>query len=245
MAMPAPGAPAAAQADAGAAGDGSQQAAGAQAEAGGGEQQAQQPDLTTILDGIGQTLEQQREFLASEPWKAGQDDGGAEEQQQAPPEFDMSVFDESQPGYSPENALEGLAKLIDGRAGQQVQQMFQPHLDRLNTLETNAAIDDLVAKYPQFGEPGVAKQVIENARAWAAQIGQPELGSNPEVYRLMYLAGRSLDAEQRERSAAADGAATLEGAGGASPGGAGQGDALTTESMTAGWKKQGLPLFKS
>ena len=71
---------------------------------------------------------------------------------------------------------------------------------------------NFIADYLRAQEPDFSVQ-------YAQMLGQPELGDNPAFWRMAYMAGRAADAanaEQQQQPAAA----TLEGAGGASPAGA-------------------------
>lgn len=233
---------AAAPASGDAAADGQgQQAAGGDAVQGAQQGQA----IEAILGRVAEQLEANHQVLAERPWE--QSAAGDEGEGEGSGELDLGFLDDTQPGWTQDKALQDLASLIDGRAGEKAQELVAPALQRLQTLETNQAIDDLVARYPQFGEPEVAQKVMQDSRAWAESVGLPELGANPEVYRLIYLASQTIEAQGRENAAGADGAATLEGAGGASPGGSGQGDtaAMTPqawgEKVTAG--SGALPLF--
>jgi hypothetical protein len=68
-------------------------------------------------------------------------------------------------------------------------------------------------------------------------MGQPELAANTQFIRVTYLAGRAAQLAQEQQGAAgAPGAATLEGAAGASPGGAAQGGPQeTADSIKQAW----------
>lgn len=229
-----------------ASGDAAADGQGGQAAEGDAAQGAQSPAIEAILGRVAEQLEANHQVLTERPWEQAAADESAEGEDEGSGEIDLSFLDDTQPGWSQEKALQDLAALIDGRAGEKAQQLVSPALQRLQTLETNQAIDDLVARYPQFGEPQVAKKVMEDSRAWAESVGKPELGSSPEVYHLIYLAGLTLEQQGREDAAGADGAATLEGAGGASPGGSGQGATAMTpqawgEKVTKG--SGSLPLF--
>jgi len=223
-------------------GDGQQQAQGEQQQADG----QQQPDLAAVLDSIGQQFEQQRTMLQG--LAESRQEQAPEEQQQTDAnegqgEIDLSFLDESAPTYQgPEAAMQQLGSLIDNIAAQRAQALVEPLQKDIGELRTDRAIDDLVAKYPQIADPEVGKTVIDTAQQWAQKAGHPELGSMPEFFELVYLAGRAADQSQQEGSTQGS-AAALEGAGGASPGGAGQGTAPTTESVTANWGAKRLPLF--
>lgn len=223
-------------------GDGQQQAQGEQQQTEG----QQQSDLAAVLDTIGQQFEQQRTMLQG--LAESRQEQAPEEQQQTDAnegqgEIDLSFLDESAPTYQgPEAAMQQLGSLIDNIAAQRAQALVEPLQKDIGELRTDRAIDDLVAKYPQIADPEVGKTVIDTAQQWAQKAGHPELGSMPEFFELVYLAGRAADQSKQEGSTQ-ESAAALEGAGGASPGGAGQGTAPTTESVTANWGAKRLPLF--
>lgn len=226
-------------------GDAAQQGDG-QANQQDGQQQAQQPDMAAVLDAIGQQFEQQRTMLQSLAESRTEGEGEQQQQQQGEEgqgEIDLSFLDESAPTYQgPEAAMQQLGSLIDNIAAQRAQALVEPLQKDIGELRTDRAIDDLVAKYPQIADPEVGKTVIDTAQQWAQKAGHPELGSMPEFFELVYLAGRAADQSKQEGSTQ-ESAAALEGAGGASPGGAGQGTAPTTESVTANWGAKRLPLF--
>lgn len=232
--------------DAAADGQGQQQAG-----AGDGAAQQQAPAIDAVLARVAETLEANHEILSQRPWEqaqaGGDGQGGDGAEGDGSGELDLSFLDETQPGWTQEKALQDLAELIDGRAGEKAQKLIAPALERIGKVETNLALDDLVARYPQFGEPEVAKKVMGDAKLWAEAAGSPELATNPELYHLIYLASLTLEQQGREDAADADGAASLEGAGGASPGGSGQGTAaaMTPDAWAAKQQQSSgaLPLF--
>lgn len=211
------------------------------------QQQQQQPDIAQVLDKIGTQLEEQRQFLQTLPTAdAGEQDGqeGQDPAEAQDEQVDLNFLDETAPGYQgPEAAMQQLLSTIDGIAEKKAQSLVGPLRNDIGELRTNAAIDDLVARYPQIGDPEVGKTVVSTAQEWARNAGHPELGTMPEFYELVYLAGRAAEQGQQEGASSEGSAATLEGAGGASPGGAAQGDGPTTESVTASWREQRHPLF--
>ncbi len=214
-----------------------------QAPAGGEQDAQQQPDLgqlSSTLDGIGQMLEQQRDYLASEPWQQRPAEGEVEgEPQPAAP--DLSFLDENQPGFTPEAAAQQLAALIDNAAQERATSAVAPLAQQLQDMQVTAESDAMIARYPQMGEDEVAEKVIDTAQKWCESIGRPELAAEPAVWEMVYLAGRAADQANAEGQGGP--AATLEGAGGASPGGAAQGEIPTTQSITAGWQTNRLPMF--
>lgn len=220
-------------------------AAQQQGEQASGEQSAQQPDLAAVLDSIGQQFEQQRTMLQGLAESRQEQTPEAEQEDAATDqgEIDLSFLDESAPTYQgPEAAMQQLGSMIDSIAEKRAQALVEPLQKDIGELRTDRAIDDLVAKYPQIADPEVGRTVINTAQEWASKAGHPELGTMPEFFELVYLAGRAADQSQQEGSAQGPTAA-LEGAGGASPGGAGQGTAPTAESVTANWGAKRHPLF--
>lgn len=210
-----------------------------------GQNDAQQtPDVTTQLNSLGQLMEQQRqqlsqqdEFLRSQPW-APQDDQ-QDDQQDAPPDF--GFLDDTQPGFTPEGAAKQLGELIDSLADKKASERVDPVMERVQAMEIERATDALITEFPQLNDDAVAEKVIDTARRWAESRNQPELAKDPELWRLVYLAGRAVDQSGQEDQP--DNAATLEGGGGASPAGARQGDSPTTDSVTSSWRSSRLPMF--
>jgi hypothetical protein len=204
-----------------AAGDGEQQQGQEQQ----GEQQAQ-PDLASIqqqLAELGPSLEQMRGMLTEQQeqqmaWAEQQQpaDDGREPQQPAQP--DLSFMNPDSPQYNPQLAAQSLADLMTQQSQQQVQAALAPLQEQIRTMEAQRQADLLASEFPELQDPEIASNVIKVAREYAEMIGHPEVGDNPAFWRMAYMAGRAADtanAEQQQQPAAA----TLEGAGGASPGG--------------------------
>lgn len=201
------------------------------------QQDGQQPDISAQLASMTDLLESQRDLLQSEPWKAPEaEDTPVDE----PP--DLSFLDDQQPNYTPEQAAKGLQDLVKSLAAEETRALVEPLAKQQQEMQTRQETDELIARYPQMGDDAVASQVVDTARQLSAELGHPELASSPRMFELVYLAGRAADQSNAE-TAGTGGAATLEGAGGASPGGSGQGAIPTTQSVTAGWKGNSLPLF--
>lgn len=198
-------------------------------------QQQSQPDVNAQLQSINEMLEPMRDLLQAEPWKPAE-----ETPAETPP--DLSFLDDQQPNYTPEQAAKGLQDLVEKLATDRAQALVEPLAKQQQEMQTKQDTDELIARYPQLGDDTVASQVVDTSRQLAAELGHPELASSPRMYELVYLAGRATDQANAE-TAAGGGAATLEGAGGASPGGSGQGAIPTTQSVTAGWRASSLPLF--
>lgn len=202
-----------------------------------------QPDfaqLSSQLDSLGQMLEQQRPLLdhvASEPWNQTQ-----EQQEETPAAPDFSFLDETQPGYTPEQAAGQLQQLIDTAAETKANALVSPVQQQVQEMQVERQTDDLIARYPQLGDPKVAQEVVDTTHQWAQSIGHPELAGDPRVMEMVYSAALAKEQAGKE-GADASGAATLEGAGGASPGGTQQGDSLTTKSVTDSWRTGRHPVF--
>ncbi len=214
-------------------------AAPAQGPANGDGEAAAQPTpdlgaLTTQLDKIGETLESQREYLQSEPWKP-------EPAPVEPEPPDFGFLDETQPGFTPEQAAKQLQSIIETAAQEKANAVVTPIQEQLHTLQLEQQSQDLLARYPQMADNEVAQVVIDHAHQFAEAIGKPELAANPQVWEMVYLAGRANEQAQQEDQSPPS--ATLMGAGGASPGGAPQGEGPTTESVMASMVPQRLPLF--
>jgi hypothetical protein len=188
-------------------------------------QEQQQPDLASIqqqLSELGPSLEQMRGMLTEQQeaylaQQQQQQDPAEPEPQQ--PEIDLSYMDPDNPAYNPQLAAQSLAQIMEQQSQQQVQAALAPLQEQVANMEAQRQADLLAAEFPELQDPDVAQNVIQVSRDYAKMLGQPELGDNPAFWRIAYMAGRAADVangEQQEQPAAA----TLEGAGGASPAGA-------------------------
>src|ERR1700743_3275640 len=89
-----------------------QQQSAQQQQGGEQQQQAQSPDVVALLNGLGEQLNETREFLKGEPWRgpAPGGEGGEQQQQQTqeqePGEIDLSFLEN--PQLTPEAAAKGL-----------------------------------------------------------------------------------------------------------------------------------------
>lgn len=225
-------------------------AAGTPASGGGqatqGEQQGQQDgaqaDLNAQLTQINQQMEETRQFLQSQPWQTQEAASPAEEQAQVP-EVDLSMFDETNPQYDPAQAAQHLQDMIDQRAAAQAEQLVQQHVAPLQEaqeeMRRSRDAEALAAKYPDLQKPEVAQQVIDHSMKAAEMLGRPELGLNPQFWEMNLLNLRALEMSKGEGTEV-PGAATLEGAGGASPG-AQQGADAADRIVNAGRTSKVLP----
>lgn len=145
-------------------------------------------------------------------------------------DIDLSFLDPSEPGYNPEQIADKLGGLIDQVAEARAQQITQPIVQRLDSIESKTAEDrikaesrDLVAEFPELGDEKVANEVVGAAQQIAEAYGQPELANEPWFWRMTYMAGQAAElANQEGREGPA--AAHLEGGGGAMPAGSQQVD---------------------
>lgn len=193
------------------------------------QQEGQQPDLAQLqqqLAELGPNLEQMRGMLTEQQeaqqaaWEQQQQyapgyDPAQEQQEQ--PQTDLSFMDPDSPAYNPQQAAMALAGLMEQQSQQQVQAAVEPLQHQIATMEAQRQADLLAGEFPEMEDPEIAQNVIDVSRQYAQMLGQPELGDNPAFWRMAYMAGRAADAANAEQQAP-PAAATLEGAGGASPG---------------------------
>jgi hypothetical protein len=227
----------------GQAADGQQGSDGAPAQ---GEQaQGQQGDaaiaqMAETLQGLSSSHEEMRQILEAQ----GQQQGTQQQQQeQQPPAADLSFLDEASPNYDPQRAAERLTEVMREQAGVATQaelaKVLAPLQQQVSDMQRAHEADALVAEFPDLGKEEIAGPVVKAAEQYAHMVGTPELASNTAFIRMTYLAGQAaqLAQQQQQGAAGAPGAATLEGAGGASPGGAGQGASQTADSIRESWSQ--------
>lgn len=178
-------------------------------------------DVAQQLQALQDSQRQMFEMLQSQPWQQ-QDVGEQQVEQQEIPELDLSFLDS--PDLSADQIGEHLSSLIDQRAEARAQELLKPFEARLNEREQKEAADAFVQEFPEVGEPETAKQVMDLTKQYAEMIGQPALASDFRFARLVYMAGRAADAHNEEQAAESAGAVSLEGGGGAVPGGSAQVD---------------------
>lgn len=137
----------------------------------------------------------------------------------------QSIADEPDPAKAAQALKEMVETAAERRAQQLVEEKVGPLQETVSGMQQQRDADMLIAEFPDLGKPEVAKEVMASAEDLAKLMGQPELAGNAAFVRQTFLAGRAsqLAQEQQNGAAQAPGAATLEGANGASPGGAGQG----------------------
>jgi hypothetical protein len=212
-------------------GGGEQQQQGEQADG----QQTQQPDLSALatqLQDVPAQLEQMRSFMEqSQLAQAPQD--AAEEEPAAP---DLSFVDPESPTYDPQRAAEQLLEVLGQQQQQAVTQAVEPLQNALSEMQAARDADYLAQEFPELQNPETADAVLKATQEWVNAAGlPPEAASNMQVVRAVFMMGRA--AELHNAETATDGqqqqAATLEGAGGASPAGSTPGG-LTAESIVNG-----------
>lgn len=228
-----------------AAGDAAQQQ---QQQADGTESQSQQQqqaeptlaDIHSTLQQFGSDVESMRDHLATEPWKPADGQEGQQQQQQqqqAPEDLDFSFLDENAPTYQgPEAAMQQLGELIRGEAQKIATDQVAPLKQEIQQERHDRQFEALSDKYPQLQDEAVAQELLKVTAQVVEQEGFPkELALHPGFVERIYLASR---AQEQNQDGGDAGAASLEGAGGASPGGAGQGAEQPT---AADWAKGVAP----
>lgn len=225
----------------------------AQGQGDGGEQQDGQQGQATgdaaiaqLAEGLARMesgQEEMRRFLggiAEQQQGTGQEHQAQQEQhQQQPQPLDLSVFDETAPGYDGQKAAEllqnAMSQTASTEAGRLLQEAIGPLQQQVTDMRRSQETDALTAEFPDLKDEKVAESVVASAQRYATMVGQPELVTSTPFVRLVYMAGRAAELAQKQ-GGAADGAtaATLEGATGASPGSAAQG-ATTQEALAQAW----------
>jgi hypothetical protein len=216
--------------DAGPAGDAGQAQGEGQAE------QQQGPDyaaMQSTLEQQGQSLEQLREYLQSNPWAQQEPQGEPEPEQQLP---DLGFLESGDPEFDQQLAS-NLQNLIQSQVEQGVQQHLSPLQERVQQFEKMDQARELVAEFPELNEPEHAQRIIGMSREYAEMMGQPEVADNPQMWRLMHLANAAMVAakEEGEQSPAGH----VEGAGGA---GAGQQPQQDLGDLIVNGQGEGAPL---
>lgn len=175
--------------------------------------------IAAQLEQLSGGFSEMQQFLQSAPWQ--QQDAGEEQQDDG---LDLSFLDDDQAMSADPAALaQQLQETINQHSSQQVQQALQPLVQQLTEVRTRLDAADLVGEFPELGSEEQAQRVVQAAQEWATNIGQPELASNPMVWRMVYMASKAAESANNEGSDD-PGAAHLEGGSGAAPGGNSQVD---------------------
>jgi hypothetical protein len=188
-----------------------------------GQEAAQQqgPDIGQLAQNL-ETLqsgqEELRQFLMSAPWQQQ-----VQEVQEAEPELDLSYLMPQQEMDGSELAQrlgQTITEATDQRLQSQFDQRVNPMMQAVDDIRMRLDVQDLVQEFPEMAEPEVAQRVAGQgglAEQLASQLGQPELASKPQFWRLAYMAARAAEIANEE-GAETPRAAHLEGGGGAMPG---------------------------
>jgi hypothetical protein len=222
--------------DAGPAGD-----AQGQGEGEGQAAEQQGPDygaLSQQLEQQGQSLDQLREYLQSNPW-AAQDQGEEQGQEEQP--LDLGFMETGDPQFDQELA-QNLQSLIQSQVDQGLEQkVIEKHLrpmqERLQTFERMDQARELTAEFPELNDAEHAQRVIGMSREYAEMMGKPELADEPAMWRLMHLANAAMVAAKEEEGNTS--AAHVEGAGAA---GGGQQSQVDLGDLIVNGQGEGAPL---
>lgn len=194
---------------------------------------------------LGELGQQQQQFTQQAIQQALQAQQDAARQAQAPegPQFDLDAMglatgDPALDGQVTQQLTQAFERYADTREQaltQKLEQMIGGVTERLDGFEHNNSLADLAFKYPELQDEQAANTVLQGQQTFvSARLGHlgPEmterLAREPAITELMYLALAAQQAHQtEEKQGSGDpGAATLEGGGGATPGGGQQGDAF-------------------
>jgi hypothetical protein len=196
-----------------------------QGDAGQGEAAQQQgPDMSALAEQIGNLTagqEEMHQILRAEPWRAEAADG-QEPDAQPEPELDLSQYlDPGDPQYDPAQLAEHLSDVVEKVVEQRLEPLRQETKEIRQEREWQAVAD----QFPELVDEQVARPVFALAKEMAEHNGHPELSQEPWFVRMVYTAGKALEAASEE-GAESPSAAHLEGGGGAAPAGS-QVDAMT------------------
>lgn len=200
-------------------GQGGDVATGQQGNGGEGAETGQAPDfgaLSSQLEQIVGGQDELRQLLASEPWRQPAEQQPAEpEQQQQPAEVDLSFLDPADPAYDPDQMGERLTSAFAQYMEQSQQQALAPIQQQMTEMRQEAELRDLLGEFPEIAEN--SEEIVRAAHEYASALNMPQAANEAGFLRLVFLAGRAIDAAQNEGSGD-PGAAHLEGGGGANPG---------------------------
>lgn len=126
----------------------------------------------------------------------------------------------AQPGQSPDEFVE---QLIDGRAGQVAERLFQERVAPL--FQQQAAVTRrtegaaLLEDYPELQEPGKQAALLAQAQAWGQEVlGTRDVAREPGFLEVVHLAMKGLEGAKGQQPAAPGGGEVpIEGGGAASP----------------------------
>lgn len=225
--------------------------AAATGDAAGGEQQQGQQDgqtqdaqqtpgvdlagLESQMGEITQTLDGLREFMQNSAYEQAPEDTRPED----PAETDLSFIDPNSPTYDPQQAAGQLLQLLGQQNEQQLKDALAPLQEQVHEQKLQSEAAQLASEFPELEDPKTADALFQTAKSWGDSIGLPaEFAGNYGVLRAVYLMGRALEGHNAEGEQPDVPVATLEGAGGASPGG---GSGQTAENIFGTQSRSPLP----
>lgn len=192
------------------------------------QQGALSPELAEQLGGVPSQLEQIREWM--EQSQQQQAENAAPEGEE-PAEADLSFLDPQDPAYDPNRAAQELLGVLEKQNQDAIKAAVTPLQERLAAQEAQREAELLTQEFPELADEKAQDALMATTRQWVEAAGlPPEAAGNMHVVRAVFMVGKAAElARQEETEADQQPAATLEGAGGASPGGTGGG--LTAESI--------------
>jgi hypothetical protein len=149
----------------------------------------------------------------------------AAEEQAPEADLDLSFLDPGDPQYDPTQLAEQLSGLVDQVAQQRLEAGLAPIQEQVQDMRREREWQAVADQFPELVNEEVARPVFQLAKEMAEHNGHPELQQEPWFVRMVYTAGKALEAANEE-GAEAPSAAHLEGGGGAAPAGS-QVDAMT------------------
>lgn len=123
------------------------------------------------------------------------------------------------------DALFGADGQPDPAAAEQVLQSMQaatqaavgPLAAEVAQMRADRQAEVLTTQYPELNDQATLDWVARDAAERAHSMGDPNLARNPGIIELVYLAGKAQRTAAQETPAGTEGAAALEGGGGAAP----------------------------
>lgn len=131
------------------------------------------------------------------------------------------------PAQAQQQAMAELQNFISSQVQQGVQAQVQPwiHQQQVAALE---------AKYADLNKPEVVGPLVQEAKRFAAELGQPNLATSPALIEKLYLAQQASQRAAQETPADGDQEVHLEGAGGAGQAAGASDDDLVSRVLNAG-----------
>jgi hypothetical protein len=181
--------------------------------------------LAEQLGAMSSGQEEMRQFLMSQPW-AQQAEADPYDDDSDDLGLDFEDDGDELRGYDdpggfdgdPDQMAEEIATATDGY----VRAAVAPLANELAEMRRETAMRDLVAEFPDMGDPDIAGEVVQQAHALAEAHGHPEVAGEPWFWRIVYAAQTAYQAAAEEGQEPPD-TAHLEGGAG-SAGGQRQGE---------------------